>query len=101
MVSAFRAAGWDVPIPPASMYLWLRVPDGVDDWEWVRTLIDQDGVVVTPGIAFGDGGRGFFRISLVRDADTLARAAAKIAARRDAMSGRETSGRRTGSAKAS
>jgi LL-diaminopimelate aminotransferase len=104
MVGAFRAGGWDVPVPPASMYLWLPVPEGVEDWEWVRALIDEDGVVVTPGIAFGDGGRGFFRISLVRDADTLARAAAKIAARRDVMIGGRTTDRRasrpTGSAKA-
>jgi LL-diaminopimelate aminotransferase len=85
MVNAFRAAGWDVAVPEATMYLWLRVPDGVDDWEWVKALIDRDGVVVTPGVAFGDGGRGFFRISLVRDEATLAAAAAKIAARRKVL----------------
>jgi LL-diaminopimelate aminotransferase len=82
MAAAFRAAGWDVAVPEATMYLWLPVPDGVDDWDWVRALIDRDGVVVTPGVAFGEGGRGFFRISLVRDEATLASAAAKIAARR-------------------
>jgi LL-diaminopimelate aminotransferase len=82
MASAFRAAGWDVVVPQATMYLWLPVPDGVDDWDWVKALIDRDGVVVTPGVAFGDGGRGFFRISLVRDEATLAAAAARIAARR-------------------
>jgi LL-diaminopimelate aminotransferase len=82
MAGAFRAAGWDVAVPEATMYLWLPVPEGVDDWEWVKALIDRDGVVVTPGVAFGDGGRGFFRISLVRDEATLIAAAATIAARR-------------------
>ena len=82
MANAFRAAGWDVAVPEATMYLWLPVPEGVDDWDWVKALIDRDGVVVTPGVAFGDGGRGFFRISLVRDEATLAAAAARIAARR-------------------
>lgn len=67
------------------MYVWLPVPAGVDDWTWVQTLMNEDGVVVTPGVAFGDGGRGFFRISLVRDAETLARAATAIAARRARM----------------
>jgi LL-diaminopimelate aminotransferase len=85
MMRAFHAAGWPADPPPASMYLWLPVPEGVDDWEWVRTLIDEDGVVVTPGVAFGEGGRGWFRVSLVRDRDTLARAASTIAARREAM----------------
>jgi LL-diaminopimelate aminotransferase len=87
MVGAFRAAGWAVDAPSASMYLWLPVPEGVDDWEWVKSLIDEDGVVVTPGVAFGDGGRGYFRISLVRDVDTLRRAAGAIAARRAALTG--------------
>jgi LL-diaminopimelate aminotransferase len=82
MVAAFRSAGWSVAVPDATMYLWLPVPDGVDDWDWVRALIDRQGVVVTPGIAFGAGGHGFFRISLVRDEATLAEAARRIAAQR-------------------
>jgi LL-diaminopimelate aminotransferase len=85
MMRAFHGAGWPAEPPPASMYLWLPVPEGVDDWEWVRTLIDEDGVVVTPGVAFGEGGRGYFRVSLVRDRATLAQAASTIAARREAM----------------
>lgn len=85
MVAAFRTSGWNVRVPDATMYLWLPVPEGVDDWEWVRALIDHDGVVVTPGVAFGDGGRGFFRISLVRDEQTLASAAGLIAARRGTL----------------
>ena len=85
MIAGFREAEWDVRVPPASMYLWLPVPEGIDDWEWVKTLLDEDGVVVTPGIAFGEGGRGWFRISLVRDRATLAAAARAIAARRAAL----------------
>ena len=85
MTGAFHAAGWEVTPPSASMYLWLPVPDGVDDWEWVKSLMREDGIVVTPGVAFGEGGRGYFRISLVRDADTLAAAATSIAGRRSAM----------------
>ena len=82
MATAFRRAGWDVPVPDATMYFWLPVPEGMDDWDWVNALMDNDGIVVTPGVAFGDAGRGWFRISLVRDERTLADAAAKIAARR-------------------
>ncbi|MEP6620166.1 MAG: aminotransferase class I/II-fold pyridoxal phosphate-dependent enzyme [bacterium] len=86
MTSAFASAGWNVPTPTASMYLWLNVPAGVDDWDWVQALIDEDDIVVTPGGAFGEGGQGFFRISLVREPDVLASAAARIAARHIAMS---------------
>ncbi|MEO7455899.1 MAG: aminotransferase class I/II-fold pyridoxal phosphate-dependent enzyme [Gemmatimonadaceae bacterium] len=85
MAAAFAAAGCTIRVPQAAMYLWLEVPHGVDDWEWVQGLIDEDGVVVTPGVAFGDGGKGFFRISLVRDEATLRQAAAAIANRRQRM----------------
>ena len=52
-----------------------------------HTASDYGTSVVRARLAgrFGDGGRGFFRISLVRDADTLARAATIIAARRAQM----------------
>ena len=85
MIAAFGTAGWQVTPPHASMYLWLPVPDGVDDWTWVKTLMHDDGIVVTPGVAFGDGGKGYFRVSLVRDADTLASAATQIANRWSSM----------------
>jgi LL-diaminopimelate aminotransferase len=73
-----RAAGWDVTPPRASMYAWLPVPEGFDDWGWVRAALDEAGVVVTPGIAFGPGGTGWFRISLVQPAPVLADAVARL-----------------------
>ncbi|MEQ1693195.1 MAG: aminotransferase class I/II-fold pyridoxal phosphate-dependent enzyme [Gemmatimonas sp.] len=79
LVSAFRANGWSVVTPSATMYLWLDVPSGFDDWGWVDALMQGPGVVVTPGIAFGDAGRGHFRVSLVQPPDVLTRAAAMIA----------------------
>ena len=86
-IAALGDSGWKVPASAATMFLWLRVPAGVDDWDWVSTLIREDGVVVTPGIAFGEGGRGYFRVSLVRDDETLRGAAALIAARRAMITG--------------
>jgi len=79
LVSAFNESGWSVQAPNATMYLWLDVPPGYDDWGWVDALMRGPGVVVTPGIAFGDAGRGHFRVSFVRPADELAHAARLIA----------------------
>ena len=85
MLACFARAGWPVSTPRGSMYLWLPVPAGLDDWAWTTTLLDRDGIVVTPGLAFGQGGCGFFRISLVCDAETLESAAYSIATRRQEM----------------
>ena len=79
MVSAFGSHGWSVQSPNATMYLWLDVPAGYDDWGWVDTLMHGPGVVVTPGIAFGEAGSGHFRVSLVQPPSILAQAAALIA----------------------
>lgn len=75
---ALRAAGWDVTPPRAAMYAWLPVPEGFDDWGWVRAVLDEAGVVVTPGLAFGPGGAGWFRISLVQPAPVLSQAVARL-----------------------
>jgi LL-diaminopimelate aminotransferase len=80
MAAAFNAGGWAVEAPRATMYLWLDVPQGFDDWGWVDALIERAGVVVTPGMAFGDAGRGKFRISLVQESAKLVEAANGIVA---------------------
>jgi LL-diaminopimelate aminotransferase len=78
LVAALNRGGWSVTAPRATMYLWLDVPAGYGDWEWVDTLMTGPGVVVTPGMAFGDAGTGKFRISLVQPAALLEQAAAGI-----------------------
>ena len=78
-VAAFRESGWEVAAPQATMYLWLPVPAGYDDWAWVEHCMTAHGIVVTPGLAFGEAGRGRFRLSYVQPAGMLATAARTIA----------------------
>jgi LL-diaminopimelate aminotransferase len=76
---ALAAAGWAAEPPRAAMYAWLPVPEGYDDWGWVRAAMDDAGVVVTPGLAFGPGGAGYFRLSFVQPAEVLASAVGRLA----------------------
>lgn len=78
VVDGFRRIGWEVPVPHATMFVWLRVPMGYTSSEWTEQLIEHTGVVVTPGNAFGPGGEGYFRISLVREGDVLRAAIARL-----------------------
>lgn len=80
LYGALAAAGWSAPVPRAAMYAWLPVPEGFDDWGWVRAAMDGAGVVVTPGLAFGPGGAGYFRLSFVRPGPVLADAVGRLAA---------------------
>jgi LL-diaminopimelate aminotransferase len=67
LLDGFRSLGWEVDTPHATMFVWLPVPARFGAQQWTEHLIDRAGVVVTPGDAFGPGGEGFFRVSLVGD----------------------------------
>ncbi len=77
--AAFDSEGWNVVAPKATMYFWLDVPRNYGDWEWVESLMEHEGLVVTPGIAFGEAGKDKFRISLVQPSEVLSKAGAAIA----------------------
>ncbi|MCU0619026.1 MAG: aminotransferase class I/II-fold pyridoxal phosphate-dependent enzyme [Gemmatimonadaceae bacterium] len=66
LYGALQGEGWTVVPPAAAMYAWLPLPDGVAPWDAVQHLLDEAGVVVTPGLAFGEAGARWFRISFVR-----------------------------------
>jgi LL-diaminopimelate aminotransferase len=50
--------------PMASLYLWARVPEGTTSVQFATRLLDEAGVVVTPGIGYGPSGEGYVRLSL-------------------------------------
>jgi LL-diaminopimelate aminotransferase len=76
---AFRAAGFDLPKPRASMYLWVPLPAGVESEPWSRRLLLEQGVSVLPGKSLGPGGEGFFRVALTTTEDRLREGAERIA----------------------
>jgi LL-diaminopimelate aminotransferase len=80
LVAGFRSLGWDAKPSQGSMFLWLPVPHGFQSQEWTQHLIDRAEVVVTPGNAFGPGGEGFFRVSLIANEDVLATAIDRLRA---------------------
>jgi LL-diaminopimelate aminotransferase len=76
---AFRAAGFDLPKPAASMYLWVPLPAGVESGPWARRLLLEQGVAVLPGQSLGAGGEGFFRVALTTSEERLREAAGRVA----------------------
>lgn len=74
MVEGYKKLGWDVKKTRATMYLWLRVPQGWDSKAWCRMVLDKTGVVFTPGIAFGSHSDNYFRASLVAPDEKLMQA---------------------------
>ena len=57
--------------PEATFYFWIGTPHGEDSIRFCRTLLDETGIVATPGIGFGEHGEGFFRLSLTAGTETV------------------------------
>jgi LL-diaminopimelate aminotransferase len=74
-VRAFRDAGFACDVPKATMYLWPKLPDDVPSGLFAERLLEDEGVVIMPGSAFGAGGEGFFRVSFVTSPSRIAEAA--------------------------
>ncbi|MGK7913591.1 MAG: aspartate aminotransferase [Synechococcus sp.] len=76
--------GWDVPPSRATMYLWVPTPrtasgEAENSTDFALRVLETTGVVVTPGSAFGNGGEGYVRISLIADCDRLGEAMQRLA----------------------
>ena len=63
-----------------SPYIWLRCPGGMKSWEFFDWLLENCGVVGTPGVGFGECGEGYFRLTAFGDAEKTKIAAQRIKA---------------------
>jgi len=76
---ALRAAGVDVTPPKGTIYVWAPVPEGyASAAAYCEHVLEQTGVVISPGGAYGASGEGFFRISLTTPDERLLEAVERI-----------------------
>ena len=78
VLQGLKALGWDVDIPKGTFFVWAPVPGGLDSRRFATRLLDEVGVVVTPGIGFGPSGEGFYRIALTVAEARLAEAMERL-----------------------
>jgi LL-diaminopimelate aminotransferase len=71
LIREFASLGWSVAKPQATMYLWVACPPGTTSTDFALAVLQETGVVLTPGNAFGSGGEGYVRVSLIADCDRL------------------------------
>ncbi len=78
VIEGLRACGLSPFFPRAAFYVWCPVPGGVGSKEFAGKLLTETGVVVTPGVGFGEHGEGYFRITLTQREEKLAEALGRI-----------------------
>jgi len=81
LISSMARAGWEIPSPPASMFAWAPLPDAFREagsMAFSKLLIEEAGVAVSPGVAFGENGEGYVRIGLVENEHRIRQAARNV-----------------------
>lgn len=64
MYQGLTEAGFKVEKPRGSIFIWPKIPPGLTSAEFAERLLEEAGIIVTPGTAFGPSGEGYIRISL-------------------------------------
>lgn len=83
-VKGLDELGFKVDIPVATPYLWIKVPDGYDDEDFVlNRLIDKAHVALMPGVYFGENGKGYCRATIFLPKDKIEEALDRISRIRD------------------
>ncbi|HYK74403.1 MAG TPA: LL-diaminopimelate aminotransferase [Pseudoneobacillus sp.] len=78
LIIGLEKSGWQVAKSPATMFVWAKIPAGWKSRDFAFHLIEQAGVAVIPGDAFGKQGEGYVRIALVQPPERLTEAAKRI-----------------------
>jgi alanine-synthesizing transaminase len=81
LAGAMTRVGWEIPIPPATMFAWAPIPEAFRDlgsMEFAKQLLIRAKVAVSPGIGFGEYGEGYVRIALVENEQRIRQAARNV-----------------------
>ncbi|MBI3010491.1 MAG: LL-diaminopimelate aminotransferase [Candidatus Omnitrophica bacterium] len=78
LVEGLGKAGWKLPKPSASFYIWARVPTKESSMVFAARLLEKAHVILTPGVGFGPSGEGFVRLSLTLATERIQEAVDRI-----------------------
>ncbi|WP_366921495.1 LL-diaminopimelate aminotransferase [Metallumcola ferriviriculae] len=63
-IDGLNKMGWTMDKPQATFYVWAPVPKKYNSSEFAELVLEKAGVIITPGIGYGENGEGYFRIAL-------------------------------------
>jgi len=78
LMNGLENSGWKVKRPEATFYVWARVHAGYSSVESVEKLLEEGGILSTPGNALGPSGEGYVRFSLTVDEEKIKEAVDRL-----------------------
>ena len=73
-----EAMGLTILKQPGGMFVWTKVPEGVDALNMVDRLLHEKHIFLTPGMIFGSAGEGYIRFSLCVSEENILEANRRI-----------------------
>ena len=64
LAAGLRSLGWELTVPKATFYMWVKVPKKMGSIKFASVLLEKANIVATPGVGFGSYGEGYFRMAL-------------------------------------
>lgn len=77
-VKGLNNLGWDFKPNSATFYLWVPVPQGFTDPDFVAHMLDACDIVIAPGSGYGPAGAGFFRVALTQEQSRIEEAVRRM-----------------------
>jgi len=71
VVDGLNQLGWNIRPPKATFYVWVPTPNRMNAIDFSNYILDKTGIIVTPGIGYGQYGEGYVRIALTVDVPRL------------------------------
>lgn len=81
LIDGLSQAGWPIPKPKATMFVWARIPQPFENMaslEFSKHLLEHAKVAVSPGIGFGEYGDRHVRFSLIENEHRIRQAVRSI-----------------------
>jgi LL-diaminopimelate aminotransferase len=78
VIDVLNSIGLEAKPPKAGLYIWAKVPEGYTSVDLAADLLEEIGVVVTPGVGYGKNGEGYVRLSLTIPDSELAKGLSRL-----------------------
>lgn len=69
LIDGLNSLGWKLDYPKAGFFVWIPVPKGYTSMTFAKELLEKAGVLVIPGLGYGENGDGYVRMSLTINGD--------------------------------
>ena len=78
LVEGLKAMGIEVKSPKATFYVWAPVPKGFTSISFAKLLLEDAGIIATPGVGFGEAGEGYIRFALTKPVERIKEAVERM-----------------------